>query len=265
VAGAITGFGQMLLKWVKSIVDEVDGLTVLYGDTDSIFVKCDQLFDPWKKGRQICEWINEQLQIHVQDGYGLSSQMELEFEKYFAKFFLPIRRGNPNVGRAKGYAGLCIGVNGEETIEITGMEAVRSDWTDIAHHLQEGMLELLFHDAPAKDLESYVWNTVARLRKGESDENLIYKKRLRKPLESYRKTLPPHVKAAKKRLAQEPRGTVAYVITVDGPQPIENITSRIDYRHYVEKQIKPIVETISSVISINMSSAIYGQETLFPH
>ena len=105
------------------------------------------------------------------------------------------------------------------------------------------------------------------------DHALVYKKRLRKPLSSYTKSLPPHVKAA--RLADEyykEQGlplryqfntTIAYVITVQGPQTLETATAPLKYDHYIEKQIQPIADSILPLIGLNFETIANDQLSLF--
>ena len=33
-------------------------------------------------------------------------------------------------------------------------------------------------------------------------------------------------------------------MTENGPEPIQNITSKLDYDHYIEKQIKPLADSV---------------------
>ena len=37
---------------------------------------------------------------------------------------------------------------------------------------------------------------------------------------------------------------IEYLITADGPEPIQKIKHKIDYDHYIEKQIKPIANQV---------------------
>ena len=37
---------------------------------------------------------------------------------------------------------------------------------------------------------------------------------------------------------------VEYYITENGPEPIQKLKHKIDYEHYIEKQITPIANTI---------------------
>ena len=159
LAGAITGFGHYLLRWTRDLLEDGGRGTVLYGDTDSLFVDPHLPVDlsaastPTSSGRELCGWLNERLADHVRERFDLPSYLDLEFEKYYARFFLPPMRGNAERGRAKGYAGLKVAADGSEEVEIIGMEAVRRDWTDLAHEVQRDLLERVFHDAPAAELE----------------------------------------------------------------------------------------------------------------
>ena len=169
-------------------------------------------------------------------------------------------RGGGDRGRAKGYAGLAVDERGE-AVEIVGMEAVRRDWTDLAHALQRDLLDLLFHDAPGRQLEARVVEWVEAVRAGQRDGDLVYRKSLRKDVGKYGAASPPHVVAA--RLLPRPSGLIRYVVTADGPQPLGHITAPLDYEHYVQKQIAPIVRTIAAVCDLDVEAAVSGTRDLF--
>ena len=170
-------------------------------------------------------------------------------------------RGDSERARAKGYAGLKVTAEGEEELEIIGMEAVRRDWTDMAHQIQRELLALLFRDTPPEQIEDHIFAWVCAVRNGEKDADLVYRKSLRKPLSSYTKSNPPHVVAA--RQLSNPSGTIHYVMTVAGPQPVGFVTAPLDYEHYIEKQIKPIVRTIGQESDFDVETAITGMPDLF--
>jgi DNA polymerase II len=264
LAGAITHTGHYLLKWCRDLFQE-SGWTVLYGDTDSLFLDAHlpEEMSPEaaiKKGHEICEMVNQKLSEHLKTEFGLESQLELEFEKLYKKLLLPPARGSESRGRAKGYAGMILKADGEE-LQIVGMEAVRRDWTKLSHIFQRDLLTLLFKDAPASEMEQFIKDELETIRTGQKDDQLIYRKALRKPVEEYTKTTPPHVKAA--RLLPNPSGVIQYVMTIQGPQPVGFQTDAMDYTHYVEKQIKPIVEAIAQFCDINMRGLFAGDQLSF--
>ena len=264
LAGAITEFGHYILRWCRDELEK-DGYKVLYGDTDSVFVDLNapDLADPdeaLRLGGAVCKRINERLAEHVKERYGVSSFLELELEKHYHRFLLPSMRGDSERGRAKGYAGLRLDRDGDR-VEIVGMEAVRRDWTDLAHQLQAVLLDRVFHEAPGVEIEEEVYRWVLSVQSGKNDDLLVYRKNLRKPVESYTRSVPPHVKAA--RLMDNPAGVIRYVVTRDGPQPEGQLDAPVDYGHYIEKQIRPIVTTISQVYDLDVEAAISGRLSLF--
>lgn len=264
LAGAITEFGHYILKWCRDELEK-DGYRVLYGDTDSVFVdlKASDHATPveaLRLGRGVCDRINARLAGHVMDRYGVASHLELEMEKHYHRFLLPSMRGDSERGRAKGYAGLRR-EGDADLVEIVGMEAVRRDWTDLAHQLQAVLLDRVFHEVPGVEIEEEVFRWVQEVQSGHKDDLLVYRKNLRKPVASYTRSVPPHVKAA--RLMENPSGVIRYVVTRDGPQPEGQRTSPIDYAHYIDKQIRPIVKTVAQVYDLDAEAAVSGRLSLF--
>ncbi|VFS20210.1 DNA polymerase II [Serratia liquefaciens] len=115
--------------------------------------------------------------------------------------------------------------------------------------------------------------TIARLMNGELDEQLVYRKRLRRPLAEYQRNVPPHVRAA--RLADEhnlklgraqqyqQRGTIKYVWTTSGPEPADYQQSPLDYDHYLTKQLQPVAEGILPFVNDDFATIVTGQLGLF--
>ena len=65
LAGAITEFGQYILRWAWELLER-EGLRVLYGDTDSLFVESGladdaTLDEAQARGREICAQVNAEL------------------------------------------------------------------------------------------------------------------------------------------------------------------------------------------------------------
>jgi len=282
LAGAITTLGQRILFWTRDQVASL-GYEVIYGDTDSLFVLSGADPDtPAARlaalGEELGRRINGLVAAFVKSEYGLESRLELEFEAAYRRFFLPpMRTGSGETeddaearGRAKGYAGLRVSVckdpPGEtEALEVVGMEAVRHDWTPLAQELQREILDRVFHDAPPDAIQDLVQGLLRDLRAGRKDDKLVYRKSLRKPVEAYTKSSPPHARAAALLPPEERSGLIRYVWTVEGPQPESRRTSPPDYEHYVQKQVLPIVESIGPYIGLQTENlfAPGGQLGLF--
>ena len=123
---------------------------------------------------------------------------------------------------------------------------------------------MLFAQSSGQHIETFVAGLLKKLKSGELDSQLIYTKRIRKPLEEYTKTSPPHVKAA--TLLPKPAKVVRYMVTTEGPQPVGFITAPVDYQHYEEKQVYPIVNIVAPYSGINMTKLFLpedGQQELF--
>ena len=102
------------------------------------------------------------------------------------------------------------------------------------------------------------------MKKGKYDKLLIYKKAIRKDLVKYTKTTPPHVKAARK-LGKLTSSIISYVMTSDGPEPVQKIEHKLDYEHYIEKQIKPIADSVLVFYDMNFDDLLKNskQTSLF--
>ena len=262
MGNAITAFARETIKETEKLIEE-KGYTVLYGDTDSVFVdfKAKDVIEAQKLAEETSEFINKYFTKLVKEKFDRESILELEFEKMFKVLMLPRGRGSTS-GAKKRYAGLLI-KNGKEEIKVTGMEIVRRDWTDIAKEMQWELLDRVFHK---KEVANYIKKIVEEIKNGKYDDKLVYRKSIRKDLKEYVKTTPPHVKAAR-LLPKLTSSIIEYIITVNGPEPLSISKSSIDYEHYIEKQIKPIAETILNLFNTNFDDVISGakQKSLFDY
>lgn len=254
---AITGTGQKLLKGSKDFLAE-RGYEVIYGDTDSLFVKLKEGEGDNAKvnGKRIADDLNKYWSEKIQDEYGLKSFLEIEFEKYYRKFILTPARGS-ETGAKKRYAGL-LAESGKETIEFIGMEFVRSDWTRLAKEFQVELYSRIFNN---EEIENWLREIVRKVKSGEYDDKLVYRKRLRKDVDEYTKNIPQHVRAA--RMLPETTGTVYYVITKRGPIPVELKHTDIDYDHYIEKQLKPIADSVLILLGESFDSIVQSDQLSF--
>lgn len=260
MANAITYFGQHLIKLTTKKIEE-KGFEVIYGDTDSVFVnlKVENEEDANKVGKEIEREINKFFTAHITKEYGVKSFLELEFEKTYKMFLMPKARGS-EVGSKKRYAGLII-KDGKEKMDFVGLEFVRRDWTGLAKKFQLELLDKIFHK---QEVAEYVKNFVKDLKKGKYDDLLVYRKSIRKNLAEYTKTTPPHVKAAR-MLKELKSNVIEYVMTTNGPEPLEIQKDRLDYDHYIEKQVKPLADSVLGFYNTNFDDIINNskQKTLF--
>jgi len=253
VANAITMTGQHVIRLASAAVEQA-GHRVIYGDTDSLFVDAGEP-DPAsaaKRAESLRETIGARVAAALHAEFGVRSWLELEFEKVYARFWMPEVRGGAT-GSKKRYAGLVVGPRGE-ALDLVGLEAVRRDWSLVARRFQRELLQLVFHDQP---VEPFIRDFVAALRTGRFDDQLAYRKAIRKPLESYTKTTPPHVKAARKQTGGLGR-IVTYVVTTAGPEAAGETTAPPDYDHYVTQQLRPIADALLHFVGAPDFDAIAG-------
>ena len=271
LASSITLRGHQIMRQTRELV-EAQGYEVIYGDTDSTFVwlgSAHSQEDATRIGQALVQHVNDWWREHLHTVYGLQSALELQYETHFTRFLMPTIRGAEE-GSKKRYAGLVVKGDGSEQMVYKGLETVRSDWSPLARQFQQELYQRIFHRQPHQD---YIRDYVRRTLSGEWDELLIYRKRLRRPLDDYERNVPPHVRAA--RLADEyndrlgrPRqyqrgGWISYVISVNGPEPLEVRQAPIDYDHYVTRQLQPVADAILPFVNDDFSTLVGGQMGLF--
>jgi DNA polymerase-2 len=271
LVSAVTLRGHEMMKRTREFV-EARGYEAIYGDTDSIFV--------WLKSPHTNEAahavaaslaadINDWWARGLREAQGLESFLEIEVDTHYKKFFMPTIRGS-EVGSKKRYAGLSADATGKEAMVYRGLEMARSDWTPLARQFQEGLLSRIFQGEPYKPfVTNYARSTLA----GDKDALLIYRKRLRHRLDAYLVNVPPQVRAA--RMADEHNGRVGrpmqyqkggwieYVMTRNGPEPLETRHSPIDYEHYLTRQLQPIADAILQPLGENFMALTTSQRGLF--
>jgi DNA polymerase-2 len=249
IANAITGQGRHFLQWSKEWF-ESRGFEVLYGDTDSLFVRASvaETSSAQVLGEKFAADLNRDVADYVRDRWGVVSKLELEFEKLYAKLFLPSVRHGAG-GARKRYAGLLVGAS---EVEFVGMEVVRRDWTELAKEVQRQLYARLF---AGEAVDTYLADMVRGVRAGRFDESLVYRKGLRKSLDSYTANTPPHVAAARKS-PHTPGRIITYLMTTAGPEPLDALQHEPDREHYVDKQIKPVAEPVLGALGLDFAQVI---------
>ena len=243
------------------------GFRVIYGDTDSTFVALNDEFDAdtcQQAGQELERHINDFWQNYCEKQYGLMSYLELEFETIYSPFFMPTIRGSVT-GSKKRYVGQVQGESGSQLV-FKGMETVRSDWTELARQFQHGLFERIF---AGESVKIYIKQIVGDLMAGKLNHLLVYRKRLGQNLSEYVKNIPPHAQAAQKYQLDNPdkhfqRGQwIEYILSKNGPVMVASgpVTPNLD--HYLEKQLRPIAESILPTINLTFECFLSGQEEMF--
>ncbi|MDM0004969.1 DNA polymerase II [Variovorax sp. J22G73] len=271
LVSAITLRGHEMMKLTRDFVEQ-RGYEAIYGDTDSIFVwlrRTHSNEEAHAVAAELVRDINAWWTRTLREEQGLQNLLEIEFDTHYSKFFMPTIRGS-DVGSKKRYAGLSTDAAGKEEMVYRGLEMARSDWTPLARQFQEGLLSRIFQGEPYK---AFVTDYARATLAGGKDDLLIYRKRLRHRLDAYLVNVPPQVRAA--RIADEYNasvgrpmqyqngGWIQYVMTRNGPEPLETRHSRIDYEHYLSKQLQPIADAILQPMGESFMALTTAQQGLF--
>ena len=67
------------------------------------------------------------------------------------------------------------------------------------------------------------------------------------------------MKAARK-LKDFKGSIVEYYMTTDGPEPKQALKHKLDYDHYVNKQIKPIADNVLTFFNLNFEDLLKGSK-----
>jgi DNA polymerase I len=220
VAEAAAAWGrQTILDAIR--MAEKAGLKVVYGDTDSIFVKHEL-----EKIEKLSKEIEAKFRLEIKPD-----------EVYVRIFFTEAK---------KRYAGLL----SDGKLDIVGLEVMRGDWAAIAKKVQEKVLEMILKEQSPKKATRFVQQCISELRqKRVPYRDLIIWKTLAKPAEEYA-VKASHVEAA--RMLRE-KGwelsvgdKVGYVVVVGTGRLYERIKpymfasyEDIDTEYYVSKQVVP--------------------------
>ncbi|UNQ74341.1 DNA-directed DNA polymerase [Infirmifilum sp. NZ] len=247
VAEATTAWGRELIKSALAYAQKI-GLYVLYGDTDSLFVKYDR-----GKVEELIRFVEKEL------GF------EIKIDKVYSKVFFTEAK--------KRYCGLLE----DGRIDVVGLEAVRGDWAEISKEIQEKVIEIVLREGDPWKAVEYVRAIIRDLELGKIPiSKLIIWKTLSKSLDEYEVDA-PHVRAAKVMVSagwKVGKGSkIGYVIVKGGERVSEKAlpfflvksNSEVDVEYYVKRQIVPAALRILEYFGIKEEHFYTGkrQQTLF--
>jgi len=258
IANAITSTGRETIKNTAKRIESEFGLRVVYGDTDSVFVKMgmDDMEKISELGKEIAKKISEDL----------PGIMELEFEKVF-KRFLPLTK--------KRYAAWRFDRNEDgvwnERMETKGIETVRRDWCPLVSETVQAVLETLLKKDDVKGALKYFKGVVGQLVGGQIDvQKLVITKTMTKSVGAY-DGMQPHIELVKKMQVRSPGEApgvgdrISYVIVkgkdmlskrTEDPEYVRERGLQIDPQYYIENQLLPPIERIFRGLNISKSELL---------
>ena len=270
LATSITRRGHQIIQQTAKYIENESQLrgkcSVIYGDTDSVFIWLREATSDQgasDQGKILENQLNQWWLNRLQKEYGVESALEIQFETHYQRFLMPTIRGSQQ-GSKKRYAGVVMDEGGRKLV-FKGLENVRTDWTRLAREFQSEVYRRVFFNEPYRE---YIQQLVSEVLNGKHDADLIYRKRLRRKLNEYQRNIPPHVQAARKAVAAgvlDIRGGdwVEYVITINGAEPKVYQSSLLDYQHYIDRQLAPAVDSILYFCDDSLSDIIDYQLGLF--
>ena len=259
LASSITRRGHEIIQRSRAEIERL-GLSVIYGDTDSLFLHLDGEFDvdtARQRGIELAAYLNDWWNDAIQREFRLDSFLEVEFETHFVKFVMPTIRGTER-GSKKRYAGLTQDDDGQSKLIFRGLETVRTDWTPLARRFQRELYRRVFL---GESFDDYVTQTLTDLEAGRVDAELVYRKRLRRGVHEYTTNVPPHVQAARK--LERPGRWISYVMSQSGPHPVDLGATELDYDHYRERQLEPVADGILHFLGTSFDKIAGDQISLF--
>jgi DNA polymerase zeta len=250
---------EKMIQYVNTELSEETGASVVYGDTDSLFVRVPGTTkeEAFAVGRRIA----------AKAAAIFPKPIKLQLEKVYHPCVLLTKK------RYVGYA-----YDSETTttpvFDAKGIETVRRDSCGIVQKTMEAALRMLFEVRDVSRVKRMVMRTWQRVITGRVPLSLfIFRKEVR--LGTYKDLLPPAAVVATRELEADPRAAprhgerVAFVVTFGGPgaklkdcvvAPHEMLeaelsgSSRIHSTYYITKQMIPALHRIFSLIGASVAS-----------
>ncbi|MCQ4345779.1 MAG: DNA-directed DNA polymerase I, partial [Sulfolobaceae archaeon] len=247
VAESTTALGRLVITSTVAKAKEL-GLKVLYGDTDSLF-----LLDPPKDKL-------EELIKYVKEAYGLDLELDKTYK--FVAFS----------GLKKNY----LGVYPDGKIEIKGMLAKKRNTPEFLKKAFSDVTQLIASMNSKDDIEKTkklimdkIKEVYFKLKNKEYYlDDLAFRVMLSKPLDSYTKNTPQHVKAALllkyNGVNVQPRDVISFVKvkTKDGVKPIQlTKLSEVDIDKYVE-HVRSTFEQLIEAFGTSWNDVVEGTSIL---
>jgi DNA polymerase I len=247
VAESTTALGRLVITSTVAKAKEL-GLKVLYGDTDSLF-----LLDPPKDKL-------EELIKYVKETYGLDLELDKTYK--FVAFS----------GLKKNY----LGVYPDGKIEIKGMLAKKRNTPEFLKKAFSDVTRIIASMNSEDDIEKTkklimdkIKEVYFKLKNKEYYlDDLAFRVMLSKPLDSYTKNTPQHVKAALllkyNGVNVQPRDVISFVKvkTKDGVKPIQlTKLSEVDIDKYVE-HVRSTFEQLIEAFGTSWNDVVEGTSIL---
>jgi len=262
IASSITSYGRENIQKTRKLIEENFGLKVIYGDTDSVFIKTktDNVDKAAEEAEKISKFVSDRL-----PGY-----LDLGFDKLYRTFLILTKK------RYAGWKFDKVGNKWKSKIDMKGIETVRRDWCKLATEVMNNVLKVILIDGDVKKAIKIVRDTIEKLKSGKVPvEKLTIFKGITKSFENY-KGMMPHIELAKKLTRRNPAEApkvgdrIGYVIVkgnemlskrAEDPKYVKKHDIQIDSNYYINNQLLPPIERIFEALGISRDELLgYGRQ-----
>jgi len=258
LARLTTYLERQIITATRRIAESM-GFEVLYGDTDSIFIKCHGLSDY----PALCDMLTDMLNEWLEEQYGKRTSLVLEPKEHFLRVLLY---------KKKRYAGLVDWQDGEvvdpPVLEVKGFELVRTDTPKLTRDMQRQLFELLLRhgyrpELVAEFVQRY-WRLYQSCRLEEiAVPTVVHRLRYKvknvqaKAIEAARR-LGIDVYVGKRLFWLYLKGGEVVAVDEENLDLLERYRDRVDLRRMFERNVLQKVNMILEVFK----STSYRQSTL---
>ncbi|MBI4162347.1 MAG: hypothetical protein HY513_01580 [Candidatus Aenigmarchaeota archaeon] len=255
VASSITAYGrENIEKTTRLIKEKYSGFEVVYGDTDSVFIKVptDDLNQAKMYGEEVAAFVSGELPGHL----------ELVFEKIYKTFLILAK---------KRYAGWRYDYANNQwidKIDMKGIETVRRDWCPLVSEVMVDVLSIVLKENNVKKAIENTKTIINNLRNNQVPlEKLTVIKGITRSINEYKATL-PHIELAKKMRARDPatapnvgdrlgfviiKGSQLISKRAEDPKYVIENKLQIDSDYYIQSQLLPPLERIFLSVGVDRS------------
>jgi len=173
IAATVTWAGREIIKYSKEVAEKL-GFDVIYGDTDSIFVKIPEEVDgdydkAMKVATELAEKLTESYNEFV-NKFGVDNHtLLMQFEKIFSKIFFGVK--DTGGAAKKRYMGYIVEKDKEgnwnKSLKIMGFETKRADTAKIEQEALKNIFKIILDNGTKEDVERYVENLKMEMIEGK--------------------------------------------------------------------------------------------------
>lgn len=270
ISSSTTGYGRQMIDTTKKLVEEMyPGAKVLYGDTDSVMIRCimdengsdkDHMMMAMKFGEEAAAKVSSHF----------LKPIKLEFEKVYFPFLLMNK---------KRYAGL-LWTKAEQfdKLDAKGIETVRRDNCPLVSRMVSGVLNRILIHRSIEGAVEFVKGTISDLLLNRLDiSNLVITKAFSKSEDEYAGAQ-AHIALVERMRQRDPASAptigdrVAYVIIKaakgakayersEDPIYVLDNNIPIDAQYYLEHQLTPPILRLFEGVLDDPSVLVKGDHT----